>query len=505
LTQKKVKQPHGGAMLSILVLILLLLIFLTAWLGFTAYSSQIDSRAVTVMKSIVETDVIYENIFINGVKVGGMTKPEASAFIYEMYQRPVNETKLALTENGDTVYEIPFTRFNARHDINAAVEAAWGYGRGASLEERYAKVRGLMRQPLELVTEFKYDESLLLNALESIASRIDKPPVNASITRKDRQFYTTYSQVGKKLDVAKTMEQLTPLINSVQGGVVEAVIDIMEPEYSDVNFITAQSLIGSFSTNFSPGDVGRNNNLLTAANKLNDKVVYPGEIFSTNEAFGAMTYENGYHMAPVIMDGKIENGMGGGICQVSSTLYNALLYAELEIVERRNHSMKVGYADYGFDATLVEGAIDLRFKNDTDYLIFIESYIEDGRQVVVNIYGHELHSPGRTLKFINQLAETVAPAEELIVENPNLPYGAREIKSAPRNGYRYNVYKIIMEDGVEIERELVNVSYYRPVRGEVIVGTSPDASSAPLDLIDLIPPEPLPEEPGDQYHEELPE
>jgi len=502
LTQKKVKQPHGGALLSILVLILLLLIFLTAWLGFTAYSSQIDSRAVSVMKSIVETDVIYENIFINGVKVGGMTKPEAASLLFDMYQRPVNETKLALTENGAMIYEIPFTRFNARHEINAAVEAAWGYGRGATLEERYTKVKGLMKQPLELATEFTFDESLLINALESIAGRIDKPPVNASITRQDRQFYTTYSQVGKKFDVLKTLDKIEPLINAVQGGTVEAVIDIMEPEYSDINFISAQSLIGSFSTNFSPGDAGRNNNLLTATNKLNDKVVYPGEIFSTNDAFGAMTYDNGYQMAPVIMDGKIENGMGGGICQVSSTFYNALLYAELEIVERRNHSLKVGYADYGFDATLVEGAIDLKFKNDTDYLVFIESYIEDGRQVVVNIYGHEIHSPDRTLKFISQLAETVPPAEELVIEDANLPYGVREVKTAAKNGYRYNVYKIVMENGAETGRELVNHSYYRPVRGEVIVGTM-QGPAAPLDLIDLISTEPAHDEPVELFNEDL--
>ena len=500
--RKKVKEPHGGATLSILVLILLLLIFLTAWLGFTAYSSQIDSRAVSVMKSIVDTDVIYENIFVNGVKVGGMTKPEAAELLYDIYQRPVNETKLSLTENGAVIYEIPFTRINARHEINAAVETAWGYGRGAALEERYAKVRGLLRQPLELVTEFSYDESLLINALESIAGRIDKPPVNASITRQDRQFYTTYSQVGKKFDVVKTMEKMAPFIEAVRGGAVEAVIETMEPEYSDVNFISAQSLIGSFTTNFSPGDVGRNNNLLTATNKLNDQVVYPGEVFSTNDAFGAMTFENGYHMAPVIMDGKIENGMGGGICQVSSTFYNALLYAELEIVERRNHSLKVGYADYGFDATLVEGAIDLKFKNDTECPVFIESYIEDGRQVVVNIYGHEIHSPDRTLKFISQLAETVPPLEDLIIEDPNLPQGTSEVKSAAKNGYRYNVYKIVTEEGVEIERELVNRSYYRPVRGEVIVGTLP-VPVAPLDMIDLISHDLNDGETGEQTYDEL--
>jgi len=209
-----------------------------------------------------------------------------------------------------------------------------------------------------------------------------------------------------------------------------------------------------------------------------------------------MTYENGYRMAPVILDGKLEDGMGGGVCQVSSTLYNALLYSELEIVERRNHSLKVGYAEYGFDATLVEGVIDLQFKNDTKYPVFIESYLED-RKIVVNIYGHEVHPPGRSLKFFNELAEVVPPAEELIIEDENMPEGEAVIITAARNGYRYNVYKIIYEDEKEIGRELVNRSYYRPTRGEKRIGTmpavyepevyAPDIPEQPYDGLDLIP------------------
>ena len=474
---------RGGAIFNILVLILLVLIGVTAALGFAAYSAEMDSRAVSAMRTIVETDSIYDNIYINGVKVGGMSKSEATETLFDLYQRPANEKTIILTDGSDETYELPLSRFNANYDISSAVEAAYGYGRGASLEDRYDEVRRLLTRPYELTAEYTFDESLIVNALEFIARRLDTEPVNAGIIRQNRQFFTVTSQTGQRVDIEATLKNILPLVESIQGGTAKLVIETLYPEYTEENFLSAQSLIGTFSTSFSPGNAGRDANLRTAADKINDAVVYPDEIFSTNDAFGAMTYDNGYRMAPVIVDGKLEDGMGGGICQVSSTLYNALLFSELEIVERKNHSLKVGYADYGFDATLVEGAIDLKFKNDTGYPVFIESFIEE-RRVVVNIYGHEVHSTGRSLKFINELAEVVSPAETTVIEADTMPEGETEVVTAAKNGYRYNVYKLIYEDGKEIGRELVDRSYYRPVRGVTRVGTMPVSEFSGQEIYD---------------------
>jgi hypothetical protein len=239
----------------------------------------------------------------------------------------------------------------------------------------------------------------------------------------------------------------------------------------------ATSLLGSYTTNFAAGTNGRNTNLDNATSKINDTVLMPGEVFSTNEAFGEMSFDNGYAMGGTIVAGKMEDGMGGGVCQVSSTLYHALLYAELEIVERQNHSLKVGYMDWGFDATLAGDYIDLKFKNDTEYPVTIEAYTTSN-QVIVNIYGHEIHDPSRNLVFENALINTVPPAAEVITEDPTLPLGERVEDMKPRTGYVYNVYKLVYENGEFLEKVQVNTSSYRATRGEFRVGTGP---AAPVD------------------------
>ncbi|MDL2248499.1 VanW family protein, partial [Tyzzerella sp. OttesenSCG-928-J15] len=142
----------------------------------------------------------------------------------------------------------------------------------------------------------------------------------------------------------------------------------------------------------------------------------------------------------------------------------------VEIVERQNHSQKVGYADYGFDATLAGDYIDLKFRNDTGYPLTIESYIE-GNKVYVNLYGYELHSPSRRLEFYNVFTGSVGAPAEKIVEDPSLPLGERYVKTSARNGANYDLYKIVYDGNTEISREQVNTSKYRARAAVVHVGT----------------------------------
>jgi hypothetical protein len=200
--------------------------------------------------------------------------------------------------------------------------------------------------------------------------------------------------------------------------------------------------------------------------------LYPDEVFSTNEQFGAMTSANGYAEANVIIGSKFEKDMGGGVCQVSSTLYVSILQAELEIVERVNHSLKVSYADYGFDATLADKYIDLKFKNDTQYPILIEG-IMDGREVTVNIYGYEIHAPGRVVKLENNLLSTTPAPEGTVVEDDTLPLGEEVIEVPKRDGYRYELIKTVFENNVQISSSVVNRSTYKATAEEKHIGTNP--------------------------------
>jgi len=240
--------------------------------------------------------------------------------------------------------------------------------------------------------------------------------------------------------------------------------------------------LGTYTTYFSPGENGRNINIRNAASKIDGFVLMPGEIFSTNAEFGVMTYENGYRMAPVIVGGVLQDGMGGGVCQVSSTLYVALLYAELRITERLNHSMPVAYIRNGLDATLAGDWIDLKFQNNTNYPVFIEAIVTSNSHTV-NVFGFESRSETRRLEFRIILVETIPPPEENIIEDPDMPYGERRVTITALTGRRYRVYKDVFEDGEFVETVHINNSNYRARAATVRVGTggagAPPAGTTP--------------------------
>ncbi len=245
------------------------------------------------------------------------------------------------------------------------------------------------------------------------------------------------------------------------------------PKYSAQDLNKIQDILGSFSTKYTNkggSDNGRITNMKVASQRINGTILYPGEVFSTNKKFGATTKENGYKPAPTILNGKFIDEYGGGVCQVSSTLYNAVLYSELEIIERQNHSLKVGYLDYGYDATLAGDYIDFKFKNSTSYPIYIESYLTEN-EVICNIYGYEQRPNNRNIKFENALIEVIEPSPKVVKETDDLPEGEEKVEVKALKGYKYKLYKLVYIDNKLKEKILVNNSYYKPRAEEVLIGT----------------------------------
>jgi len=436
-------------------------------MGFMSYTKYLN------MLTTVNSNKIYNNISVNGVDVGGLNKEEALEKLLSVFQTE-QENKTITLKSIDTEYIYRFEEFEAKLDYVPAVEEAYAYARKGSFDERYNRIVALGAAPLEITyePEYSYDVSSVQDKIDRIFKMVHADPKNATIDRKNGEFVITKEVPGKDLDVSATAEKVKELLDANEEGVVDAVLIDLEAEIKEADVSPAQSLIGTFSTSFSEGENGRNTNIRMAASKINDIAVKPGEEFSTNAAFGPSTTENGYAFAPVIKNGKLEDGVGGGMCQVSSTLYVALLYAEVEIVERYNHSLKVGYVDYGFDATLAGDYIDLRFRNELDLPVFLECTAVDGL-LVVNVYGRETRSPGRTLSFRNELLETMEPPGEDITEDSALPRGERIVDKEATPGFKYVLFKEIYENGVLVDTMQINISKYKARPAEVRVGTGP--------------------------------
>jgi vancomycin resistance protein YoaR len=189
------------------------------------------------------------------------------------------------------------------------------------------------------------------------------------------------------------------------------------------------------------------------------------------------TEENGYYLAGSYLNGMVVESLGGGICQVSSTLYNAVLRAELQVDERHNHSMIVSYVDLSSDAAISGTSKDFKFTNNSENPIYIEGYTTDDKQIIFNIYGVETRPSNRTVSFESEKISETVPEGDKIIADPSAPVGSISTQSA-HTGYVGKLWKIVKVDGKEVERTQINKSSYQPTPRTATVGTATDNPAA---------------------------
>ncbi len=448
----KFKKTDTGGSIStnklILVIVSLIVVIIAIGAGVLF---AVDYFSTLEKRNALETDTIYPNILINGINVGGLKKEDAIKKLEQDLQEPFSQNTISFAIDDESV-DFTYGQFGVKYNIEAAVEQAYNYAREGNINERYEKYERLkMNDVYSFSADFlNEDGQLSEEIITNIRNEIEKnlkdkayiAPKNASIKRENGSFEVGSEENGRELDLDRAVDIVvefitidkaddiliqTPFKESAEVPVKELKAKVTKAQVAQIG-----DLIGNYSTRYSgSGSSGRVINMRVAASRLNGKVLYPGETFSTNKCFGESSPENGYKLAGAYINGKLDQDYGGGVCQVSSTLYNAVLRAEMPIVERANHSLTVGYVPRGFDATLAGDYIDLKFKNNFDIPIYIESYLTDN-QVVVNIYGKEIHSPGRTLKFTSTLENNI-----------------------------YRTYKEIYQDGKFVEKVYLARSSYK--------------------------------------------
>lgn len=215
--------------------------------------------------------------------------------------------------------------------------------------------------------------------------------------------------------------------------------------------------MGSWTSKYSESNVGRSQNVKLSASRINGVTLLPGESFSYDKTIGSRTASNGYKVAAVYVGNKVDQGIGGGICQTSSTLYSAVLYANLEIVSRTSHSLPVSYMPAGQDATIAEGYIDFIFKNNTDYPIKIVCTAGSGA-VKCSILG--VKPEGESVNIVNTVTSTLKP-KITRTTNPAIPVGYKKIAQKGVDGYTVASQRIVSVNGVEKKNEKLTKSVYK--------------------------------------------
>ncbi len=433
----------------------------------------VNAANLKKMTSAVDIDTFYNGISVNGISLGGLNMEEAEQKLYSDINDTLKEKTIHLIGENKS-FDIKYGDIDAKYNIDDTLLAAYNYGRNGDVKERYKIVSALEENPKDFEAQFTYNKELLKNKIDDIAVEIKVEPENSTMSRKDGKFIITDEKVGYSMDTDLVYKDVLKMVENIQEGDTELKVDVIQPKITKEDNEKATSLIGTYYTTFSGGNSGRNENLRVGCENINGTELAPGEIFSMNEELGPQTYENGYRDAAVIVNGKIEDGLAGGGCQITTTLYNAVILAELDIVERANHSLAVAYVPLGRDAAIAGDYKDLKFKNSTEYPVYIEAYLS-GNKLIANVYGHEIHSPSREVRFDSVVNSVIPKPAEKVTTDPEKPTSYREVTYYGKEGRKVSTYKTVYENGKEISRELFNTSTYRATPDEVTVGSNEEA------------------------------
>lgn len=411
-------------------------------------------------------EVLASNVLINNISVGGLTPEEAKAELQSTLVPTLGEREIKLVpEKGDTSITFTYNDLGVTYNLDEVIEEAALIGHEGSFWERYELAKKPPTTPVHLTLIPNFDEKQLVDYVSSHMDTFYVAPIDAKMERKNRTFHITSEVYGHKADVDSTTSQIIALVSKDQVGEVTVPLLSVRPTYTSTDLQSFQTPLASFNTSYNNNDLKRNMNVELAAQKINTMLM-PGEKFMYSKQLEPITLDAGYQMAKVIINGNFDEGIGGGICQVSSTLYNAVLLTDLDIYMRRNHSLPVSYTPLGRDATYATNSVDFQFINNTGYPIYVEGYCENNK-VYVNLYGHESAKPTYESKFESEIIEVIEPPATRYVEDETLAPGTEVTKVYPKKGHKVVLYKLFYKNGELIKKEKINTSTYK-AQGQVI-------------------------------------
>ncbi|MDD7642182.1 MAG: VanW family protein [bacterium] len=421
--------------------------------------------------------LIAENIYIGNIAVGGMTEVEATEAV-DAYVESLSDTQFTLTVDDKSVTATA-ADFGVSWSNPVIVKDAANVGRTGNLIERYKSKKDLEHENLVFDMEYTADRGKVKSYLEEYTKDMNQEAVNYGLVRENGGFTITDGQNGVAVDVEKSADEIVSYIEdswTQTDTSLELAASVVEPEGTKEQLSRVKDVLGTFTTDFGTSSAGRAQNVRNGASKINGTVLYPGEQFSVYEAVNPFSAENGYELAGSYENGTTVQTYGGGICQVSTTLYNAVIRAELAIDERYCHSMIVSYVKPSMDAAIAGTYKDLKFTNNYDFPIYIEGYTS-GMQITFTIFGEETRPAGREVIFESETTSTTEP-EVKFETAADQPIGYVQQVQSSHTGYTAKLWKIVKENGVEVSREVYNNSTYNASPRIVAVGVKSDNEEA---------------------------
>lgn len=457
----------------------------------------------SAMPAYAAEKTIPDGIYVGDFSLGGLTKEEAQEEV-AAYVDGLSDRKISLDVDGNAV-ETTARDLGYAWSNQDAVEEAASHAVEGNLIRRYMGKKDLEKTPVHIAVEAAVDEEKVDAFIRKKCAGIVGAPVDASIVRENGTFKITPGSSGKVVDLDATSQAIDEALTGGNSGIgtaaktqdaqddsaeteqgseetktaadpaadgivkVAAVVHEEEPRIKEDDLKSIKDVLGTCTTDFSSSGAARSKNLANGAAKINGKILMPGDTLSGYECMSPFTTENGYFTAAAYENGQVVDSVGGGVCQIATTLYDASLMAELTITQRQNHSMIVNYVKPSMDAAIAGTYKDIKITNPYDTPIYIEGGTS-GRTLTFTIYGRETRPANRKVEYISETISTTDPgAPQEKVDNTLAPGTRKQVQSA-HTGLKSRLWKVVTVDGVEKERTILHTDTYNASKAIILVG-----------------------------------
>ncbi|MBE5746113.1 MAG: hypothetical protein E7359_02370 [Clostridiales bacterium] len=478
----KTKSKNNKRLSVLIVTIVFILIIGTIFLAINFFAENYSLK-----------NEFTENVVISGINVKGLNKTEAENLIGGVLKDKIENLNIKLYYK-DKMWNYNGKSLEANSNIHTIIDDAFKYSKLNESESE--SIKNITRQGFNFDIAFNYVFPTFKDKINEIKKEIEFEEINSEVEflpNTKEIFKITKSKNGVKIDENKLYLDIERQFKNSNNIEIEIPTLLIAPSKNEDYYNDKLSLLGEFSTDLSTSKGGRKHNVSLALEKFNGKILSAHESVSFNDITGPQTEESGYKSAIIIVNGEFVEGVGGGICQASTTLYNALLLSGAQIDEVHKHTLPVGYVELSLDAMVNEGTADLRFTNISDYPIYIQSYVK-GDRAYVKIYGKPLEDNvtyNRSVEFVRTIPHN---GDKIIVDKSGkykdkVTYKGEYFRlSFPKEGYEAKAYLEKYKNNELISKELIRHEIYEPKMGLLIEGNETPIEEVEND-IKIIPPQ----------------
>lgn len=440
-----------------------------------------------------EDGVIVDGVYAGSINLSGLTAKEAEDAVSAYTSQLEGKTITMVTGKHEDTLKL--SDIGIEWSNKNVLDEAVNLGKSGNLIARFKTLADLKVKNKVYDLELTVNKKKITQYIKKTLQAYDQKAKEPSIKRVDGSFQITEGEEGLTVDAKKTIAAINKVINEEwksDTATVKTTVKVDKPKHTAKELQEVKDVLGERTTTYESGNRGRSQSLELSTRRLNGTVIWPGETISVSTLMGERSEKGGYGTGKGYFGTNVEDTVGAGICQTASTLYNAALYSELDIVERYHHTLIVHYVDYAMDSTIYAGSDyknpqkDLKLKNPYDTPVYIYASAGGG-YCSFTIYGKETRPSNREVKYISKTLSESTPTGVTYTDDPSLPVGYESTTQAAYPAVRASLTKVVTVDGKETERTLLYTDSYSGANRKVTRGTKQPETQAPTTAAATLP------------------